>query len=349
MSYSAFEQSSIFEVVSQNRFEEVQIGNRFRIFQNTANYSKRRKLVSGKATSFRRRWKEKVNYDYRRGFLGAGFALVAAGVAVGVAHGHAARVHGHDLVVEAGEPALVLGNQLRLERALAIARNGNRQRAVVGQHGFAARVRSADQQGALGDEPVRDPRTSSQPDTDVALLSAMIHTIIEEEIVTEEVVTVTEPAVSRRTLFAIAGGTAAVAAAASLPSAGVTSCGGGVGYVNDTRSSDTSTAAPLGLDADLAAQGDGVDLGPGGLRDPQLELEGGDGRVAVGLGVSVGTAVAVCVAVGGSVMTAALSRASRCDQVRDFRIGSPEIRFGAAFSHQGLLAVADGSPRPYRR
>ncbi len=40
-----FEQSTIFEVVSKNRFEEVQVRNRFGIFQNALNYSKRRKLV----------------------------------------------------------------------------------------------------------------------------------------------------------------------------------------------------------------------------------------------------------------------------------------------------------------
>ena len=34
VSDGAFEQSTIFEFVGQNRFEEVQIGNRFGIFQN---------------------------------------------------------------------------------------------------------------------------------------------------------------------------------------------------------------------------------------------------------------------------------------------------------------------------
>ena len=86
MSDCSFEQSPIFKLVIQNRFEEIEVRNRFGVFQSSTNYNKRRKLVSGKATSFRRRWKEKVNYDYRRG-LGAGFALVAAGVAVGVAAG----------------------------------------------------------------------------------------------------------------------------------------------------------------------------------------------------------------------------------------------------------------------
>ena len=33
-----FEQRTICEFVSENRFEEVQIGNRFGIFQNTGNY-----------------------------------------------------------------------------------------------------------------------------------------------------------------------------------------------------------------------------------------------------------------------------------------------------------------------
>src|SRR6185503_1428834 len=34
----SFEQRAIFESVSENRFEEVQIGNLFGIFQNTVNY-----------------------------------------------------------------------------------------------------------------------------------------------------------------------------------------------------------------------------------------------------------------------------------------------------------------------
>lgn len=45
MSNSTFEQSTIFEVVGKNRFEEVEVGNRFRILQSAADYNKRRKLV----------------------------------------------------------------------------------------------------------------------------------------------------------------------------------------------------------------------------------------------------------------------------------------------------------------
>ena len=45
MSNGTFEQSTIVEVVSKNRLEEVEIRNRFGIFQNTVNYNKRRKLV----------------------------------------------------------------------------------------------------------------------------------------------------------------------------------------------------------------------------------------------------------------------------------------------------------------
>jgi hypothetical protein len=45
VSDGAFQQSAISEVIGQNRFEEVKIGNRFGIFQNALNYSKRRKLV----------------------------------------------------------------------------------------------------------------------------------------------------------------------------------------------------------------------------------------------------------------------------------------------------------------
>lgn len=40
--------------------------------------------------------------------------------------GHAPRVERENLVVEAGEPALVFGDQPRLERALAIARDLDR-------------------------------------------------------------------------------------------------------------------------------------------------------------------------------------------------------------------------------
>jgi hypothetical protein len=34
----AFEQSTIFEVISEDRFEEIEIRNRFGIFQNARNY-----------------------------------------------------------------------------------------------------------------------------------------------------------------------------------------------------------------------------------------------------------------------------------------------------------------------
>ena len=42
---SAFEQSTIFEVVRENRFEEVQIRSSFGILQSAVDYNKRRKLV----------------------------------------------------------------------------------------------------------------------------------------------------------------------------------------------------------------------------------------------------------------------------------------------------------------
>jgi hypothetical protein len=54
-----------------------------------------------------------------------------------LAHRQAARIERNDLVVEAGEAALVFANELRLERALAIARHLDWHRAVVGQHGSA--------------------------------------------------------------------------------------------------------------------------------------------------------------------------------------------------------------------
>ena len=43
-----------------------------------------------------------------------------------LADGQPARIEGEDLVVEAGEPPLVLGNEQRLEGALAIARDVDR-------------------------------------------------------------------------------------------------------------------------------------------------------------------------------------------------------------------------------
>ena len=57
-----------------------------------------------------------------------------------LADGHAAGVERQHLVVEAGEPALVLPDQARLKGALAIARDLNRDRAVVRPDGFAARA-----------------------------------------------------------------------------------------------------------------------------------------------------------------------------------------------------------------
>jgi hypothetical protein len=42
-----------------------------------------------------------------------------------LAHRHAARVHRHDLVVEAGKPPLIALDQLRIERAFAVARNAD--------------------------------------------------------------------------------------------------------------------------------------------------------------------------------------------------------------------------------
>ena len=41
VSDGAFEQSTIFESISENRFEEVQVRNSFGIFQNAPDYNKR--------------------------------------------------------------------------------------------------------------------------------------------------------------------------------------------------------------------------------------------------------------------------------------------------------------------
>ena len=74
--------------------------------------------------------------------------------ALNLAHGHPARIERQDLVVEAGEAPLVLGDQPRLEGALAIARHVERERAVVGQDRLAARpvamIRGVLRLGAAG-------------------------------------------------------------------------------------------------------------------------------------------------------------------------------------------------------
>ena len=56
-----------------------------------------------------------------------------------LAHGEPARIERDDLVVEAGEAALVFADQPRLERAVPVARHRERQRAVIGQHRLPAR------------------------------------------------------------------------------------------------------------------------------------------------------------------------------------------------------------------
>ena len=55
-----------------------------------------------------------------------------------LAGAHAARVHRHDLVIEPGEAALVLGDQLRVEARLTVARHVDRQLAGIGHHGLPA-------------------------------------------------------------------------------------------------------------------------------------------------------------------------------------------------------------------
>ena len=59
-------------------------------------------------------------------------------VRLDLAHRHAAGVQRQDLVVEAGPAGLVLGNQLRLEAALAVAGHLDRQRAELALERLAA-------------------------------------------------------------------------------------------------------------------------------------------------------------------------------------------------------------------
>src|SRR5207237_9214684 len=51
-----------------------------------------------------------------------------------------ARIERNDLVVEPGKAAFVFRDQSRLKTALAIARDVDRQRTIVGEHGLLARA-----------------------------------------------------------------------------------------------------------------------------------------------------------------------------------------------------------------
>lgn len=55
-----------------------------------------------------------------------------------LAHAHAAGVHRNDAFVEAGETALVLGNQDRLEAAVTVAGDFDPNRAAIGDDRLAA-------------------------------------------------------------------------------------------------------------------------------------------------------------------------------------------------------------------
>ncbi|KVN92973.1 hypothetical protein WJ70_14060 [Burkholderia ubonensis] len=61
-------------------------------------------------------------------------------MALNLANAHAARIHADHVVVEAGQPALILADQLRLERRLPIARNIQLQFAVGRDDRLAARA-----------------------------------------------------------------------------------------------------------------------------------------------------------------------------------------------------------------
>src|SRR5215471_6081134 len=64
-------------------------------------------------------------------------------VALDLAHAHAARVKAQDLVVEAVEPGLMLGDQLGYEAAGPIARYRNLDLAILSQNGLRARAVAA--------------------------------------------------------------------------------------------------------------------------------------------------------------------------------------------------------------
>ena len=59
-------------------------------------------------------------------------------MALDLAGAHAARVHRHDLVVEAGEAPLVLGDELRVEGRQPVARDLQIELAGAGGHALGA-------------------------------------------------------------------------------------------------------------------------------------------------------------------------------------------------------------------
>ena len=79
-------------------------------------------------------------------------AVELAQVPDDLAGAHAARVHRHDLVVEAGKAALVLGDQLRIEARLPVARHLQLDLAGVGRHRLAAIAVAAVAGPVLADE-----------------------------------------------------------------------------------------------------------------------------------------------------------------------------------------------------
>jgi hypothetical protein len=69
-----------------------------------------------------------------------------------LARAHPARVHRDDLVIEAGKPALVLGDELRIEARLPVPRHLQLEPAAVRRHRFAAIAVAAVARPSLSDE-----------------------------------------------------------------------------------------------------------------------------------------------------------------------------------------------------
>src|SRR5664279_5709120 len=55
-------------------------------------------------------------------------------MALDVAHAHAARIHRHNLLVEARKPTLIASDQLGIERSFPVARNPNVELRRLGDH-----------------------------------------------------------------------------------------------------------------------------------------------------------------------------------------------------------------------
>jgi hypothetical protein len=90
-------------------------------------------------------------------------------VALNLTHRHAAGVHAQNLVIEAIEPRLAFGDQLRLKAARAVARDRDIDFAIFGQDRFRTRSVAAVAAAAPGRVALRVAEMLGQLSTESTL------------------------------------------------------------------------------------------------------------------------------------------------------------------------------------